>query len=86
MITAAGDDITLEDLEVEAFHQIRAPRKKLVVLPETTHMTLYSNLSRLEIAARSAAGWYVEHLVNPPSPERLLASTLRGDSVVGDHQ
>ena len=41
--------------EVEAFHQIRTPVKQLVVLPETSHMTLYSNLSRLEIASRAAA-------------------------------
>jgi cephalosporin-C deacetylase-like acetyl esterase len=72
MIIAQGDDITMEDMEVEAFHQIRTPDKKLVVLPETSHMTLYSNLSRLEIASRAAAAWYTEHLVNIASPERLL--------------
>ena len=73
MITAAGDDITLEDLELQAFQEIRTPKKKLLVMPETTHKTLYSNVSRLEIAANAAADWYVEHLVNPLTPERLLA-------------
>ncbi len=72
MIIAQGDDITMEDMEVEAFHQIRTPVKRLVVLPETSHMTLYSNLSRLEIASRAAASWYTEHLVNIATPERLL--------------
>jgi len=62
MVTAEGDDITIEDLEVEAFHQIRTPKKKLVVLPGTSHMTLYSNLTKLEIAARAATEWFVEHL------------------------
>ena len=37
-------------------------------------MTLYSNLSRLEIAADAARDWYVEHLVNRATPERLLAA------------
>lgn len=73
MITAQGDDITLEDLEIQTFHEIRTPKKKLVVLPATSHMTLYSNTSRLQIAAQAARAWYVDHLVNPLTPERLLA-------------
>jgi fermentation-respiration switch protein FrsA (DUF1100 family) len=67
MITASGDDITLEDLEIGAFNRITTPTKKLVVLPETTHMTLYSNVSRLELAANAATGWFLEHLVAPAS-------------------
>ena len=72
LIIAQGDDITMEDMEVEAFHQIRTPVKRLVVLPETSHMTLYSDLSRLELASRAAASWYTDHLVNINTPERLL--------------
>ena len=64
MITAEGDDITLEDLEFQTFNEITTPVKRLLVLPETSHMTLYSNLSRLEIAAGAARDWYLEHLVN----------------------
>ena len=73
MITAEGDDITLEDLEFQAFNEITTPVKRLLVLPETSHMTLYSNVSRLEIAARAARDWYVDHLVNRVTPDRLLA-------------
>ena len=62
MVTAAGDDITLEDLEIAAFNGITNPTKKLLVLPETTHMTLYSNVSRLELAANAATDWFREHL------------------------
>jgi fermentation-respiration switch protein FrsA (DUF1100 family) len=72
MVTASGDDITLEDVELQAFNDIKTPVKRLLVLPQTSHMTLYSNLSRLEIAANAATQWYVEHLVNPLTPEKLL--------------
>jgi fermentation-respiration switch protein FrsA (DUF1100 family) len=73
MITAEGDDITLEDLELEAYNAIRTPDKKLFALTETTHMTLYSNVGRLEVAAKVAADWYVEHLARDHSPEARLA-------------
>src|SRR5215471_15676056 len=73
MITAEGDDITLEDLELEAYHAIRTHEKKLFPLTETTHMTLYSNLGRLEVAAQVAADWYVEHLMGDQSPQGMLA-------------
>jgi cephalosporin-C deacetylase-like acetyl esterase len=73
MITAEGDDITLEDLELAAFNGITTPDKSLLVLPGTSHMTLYSNVSRLQIAAQAATKWYLRHLVNPVTPESLLA-------------
>src|SRR5262245_45435875 len=75
MITAEGDDITLEDLELQAYNAIRTPEKKLFALTETTHMTLYSNVSRLEVAAKVAADWYVEHLTADRSPEARLAKS-----------
>lgn len=74
MITAEGDDITLEDLELKAFNGITTPEKRLLVLPETSHMTLYSNLSRLEIAANAARDWFLGHVVNRATPDSLLAS------------
>ena len=72
MITASGDDITPEDWEVEAFDAIRCPTKRLVRLPETTHMRLYSDLNRLEMAAKAAASWFVDHLIAPITMETLL--------------
>src|SRR3546814_7529498 len=40
MVVAEGDDITLWDLEIDTFNAIPCPRKELVVLPHTTHITL----------------------------------------------
>ncbi len=65
MLVAEGDDITLWDLEIEAFNQIATSQKKLFVIPKTTHMSLYDNLSKLEIAAKIATDWLVEHLIKP---------------------
>jgi len=64
MIVAENDDLTLWDLEIEAFNDIATPKKKLFVIPETSHMTLYDNRSKLEIAAAEATSWLKEHLVN----------------------
>lgn len=63
VIVAEGDNITQWDLETDAFNQIPTPRKKLFVVPKTTHMTLYANRSKLEIAAKEAAQWLDEHLI-----------------------
>jgi hypothetical protein len=54
MIVAEGDDLTLWDLEIGAFNAIPSVRKKLHVLPHTTHMTLYSDASRVQTAVKLA--------------------------------
>src|SRR5580698_7757341 len=46
MIVAEGDDLTLWDLEINAFNAVPSARKKLHVLPYTSHMTLYWALRR----------------------------------------
>jgi uncharacterized protein len=63
MIVAEGDDLTLWDLEIGAFNALPTTRKRLHVLPHTTHMTLYSDRSKLEVAAREASDWFAEHLL-----------------------
>lgn len=65
MLVAEGDDFTMWDLEIEAFNQIPTYQKKLFVIPQTTHMTLYNNQTKLEIAAGIAKDWLVEHLIKP---------------------
>jgi hypothetical protein len=65
MLVAEGDDLTLWDLETDAFNQIAASRKKRFVIPETSHMSLYSSRSKLEIAAGVATEWLSDHLVKP---------------------
>ena len=41
--------------------------KELVVLPSTSHMTLYSNLTALDLAARAAGTWFSQHLAELPT-------------------
>jgi cephalosporin-C deacetylase-like acetyl esterase len=63
MIVAEGDDLTLWDLEIQAYNELPVADKKLKVLPHTTHMTLYSDESKLEVAANEARDWFVSHLL-----------------------
>ena len=62
MIVAEGDDITLWDLEIAAFNAVPSSNKRLVTLPHTTHMTLYSDRAKLKTAADHATRWFEEHL------------------------
>lgn len=71
VVAAEGDDLTLWDLEIEAFNRIPTPRKKLVVIGESTHMTLYSDRSLLGRAAEAATEWFSEHL-QAPVPASLV--------------
>lgn len=63
MIVAEGDDLTLWDLEIETFNAIPSRKKELVVLPHTSHMTLYSDRSKLAAAAEHATAWFTRHLL-----------------------
>lgn len=65
MIVAEGDDLTLWDLEIESFNAIPTSKKELVVLPHTTHMTLYSDRDKLGRAAKHATEWFVAQLLTP---------------------
>jgi uncharacterized protein len=67
VVVAERDDLTLWDLEIDAYNKIPTPFKKLVVVGDSTHMTLYSDRSLLEQAARAAADWFTEHLLAPAS-------------------
>ena len=65
MTVAEHDDITMWDDEIRVFNSIGTPKKRLFVFDDTSHMTLYSNKSRLQIAAEQGCSWLVEHLVAP---------------------
>jgi fermentation-respiration switch protein FrsA (DUF1100 family) len=65
VVVAEGDDLTLWDLEIEAYNKIPTDKKRLVVVGESTHMTLYSDKSLLSKAAEAATDWFVEHLLEP---------------------
>ena len=62
VVVAEEDDLTLWDLEIEAYNAIPTDKKRLVVVPGSTHMTLYSDLSRLKIGATAARDWFLENL------------------------
>ena len=62
---AEEDDITLWDEEIRIFGRIATPNKRLFVCRDTSHMTLYSDLSRLEMLAQQSRTWLVEHLIEP---------------------
>jgi len=62
MSVAEGDDITLWEAEIEVFNQIATAQKRLFVCRDTSHMTLYSNQSRLEMLAEQGREFLVEHL------------------------
>ncbi|MDB5397622.1 MAG: peptidase [Rhodospirillales bacterium] len=63
MAVAEGDDITLWEKEIEIFNRIATPRKELFVCEDTSHMTLYSNMSRLEVLARRGRDFLVRELI-----------------------
>jgi len=65
MVVAEGDNITLWDVEVEAFRQIKSQKKELFVIPKTTHMTLYKDMDRLTIVAGKEASFLKECLLTP---------------------
>jgi hypothetical protein len=62
VIIADHDYITLWDLETEAFNAIPTPTKKLFVVPDTAHMTLYSDKSALDLAAEECTDWLGTYL------------------------
>ena len=63
MSVAEGDDITLWEKEIEIFNQIATPKKQLFVCEDTSHMTLYSNMSRLEMLAEQGRKFLVAQLI-----------------------
>ena len=63
MIVAEGDDLTLWDLEIEAFNGLPVADKQLIVLEHTSHMTLYSDRSKLQRAADAATAWFEDTLL-----------------------
>ena len=62
VIVAENDDLTLWDLEIEAYNTLPTAKKELVVLREATHMTLYSDQTKLARAAAAATEWFGRQL------------------------
>jgi len=62
VIVAENDDLTLWDLEIEAYNAIPTSKKRLITIGGSTHMTLYSDRSLLTQAGSAAAEWFSEQL------------------------
>jgi uncharacterized protein len=73
MIVADHDDITMWDQEIAAFDSIPSPRKELVVIPSTSHMTLYSDVTALDFAARAASSWFGRTLTELPTTDNQVS-------------
>jgi cephalosporin-C deacetylase-like acetyl esterase len=65
-IVANGDDITMWDQEIAVFDAIPSPVKELVILPDTSHMTLYSDVTALDFAAKAAGSFFEKNLMSLP--------------------
>ena len=63
VILTSGDDLTPFDQQVAAFNHIATSKKKLVSVPNTTHMKLYSDLSHLQVVGETGADFFEEHLI-----------------------
>ncbi len=66
MSVAEQDDITLWEEEIAVFNQIATPDKRLFLCRDTSHMTLYSNKSRLAQLAEQGREFLVAQLVARP--------------------
>ncbi len=62
VIVAENDDITLWEEEIAVYNAIPTAKKKLVVIPESDHLALYSKQNLLEQCAVAARDWFVERL------------------------
>lgn len=63
MVVADGDDITSWEKEIPAYNAIPTTKKRMFLVGDTSHMTLYSDMSRLELAATQARDWFTQWLM-----------------------
>jgi acetyl esterase/lipase len=62
ILVAQDDDLTLWDLEIEAFNHLPTVSKKLEILRSATHMKLYSDEGNLSAASELSSDWFANHL------------------------
>lgn len=58
VVVAEGDDHTMWDLEIEAFHAIPTPKKELQVVERSGHLGLYRDEERIRAVALDCAAWF----------------------------
>ena len=74
MVVAEGDEITLWDMEIEAFNAIPSPQKQLAVIPKVSHMSLYSQKAHLQVAGEAAAMFVKQHLIGRAADKARAAA------------
>jgi pimeloyl-ACP methyl ester carboxylesterase len=62
MVVAEGDDHTHWDLAAKAFEAIPGERKRMHVVPRSTHLTLYEDEAAVGKVADLVSSWFEEHL------------------------
>jgi uncharacterized protein len=62
VVVAEGDDHTHWDLAASAYESIPGDRKRLHVVPKSTHLTLYEDDAAVAQVAGLACDWFSEHL------------------------
>jgi cephalosporin-C deacetylase-like acetyl esterase len=64
VVIAEGDNITQWDLELAMYNSIPASCKEVVMLPKTSHMSLYAEKKKLEMASSAHARFLKKHLID----------------------
>jgi putative phosphoribosyl transferase len=64
LLIVGGNDAPVLRLNGEAFEQLAAPKKELMIIPGATH--LFEEPGALEEVARLAAAWFAQHLTGTP--------------------
>lgn len=62
IVVAEGDDHTHWDLAAKAFDAIPGERKRMHIVPRSTHLTLYENEAAVAEVAGLVSSWFLEHL------------------------
>jgi uncharacterized protein len=62
MVVAEGDDHTHWDLAAQAFGAIPGQRKRLHIVPKSTHLTLYEDEGEVGRVAAVVSSWFAEQI------------------------
>ena len=76
-LVAENDNLTLWDLEIDAFNQIPSPSKELVVMSGISHLSIYSKRPDTNVAATHASRFFGKHLAGLERVEPLEAALER---------
>nr|WP_281373778.1 alpha/beta fold hydrolase [Mycobacterium vicinigordonae] len=64
MVVAEGDNLTMWDVEIDAFNKVASPHKRLEILPAVSHMSIYSERGDTNVVSQLSAEWFSTHLAS----------------------